>query len=655
MQRATTQVGSVTPAELRRGGWDVPPILAKETSSLAWLNTLDMPAIVELYRTPQAFFETCQGVHLDSSVGYFSATPTQLRFLDHVHRYRWTNAKKGRQAMITTAYGLGVLLRDCQYLTGLQGVLIADTRETAEMVFERLVFAYERQDPMVKMPLARGDRPAVRHMKFIHGGGISVLTMGSKAPAVGRSIDRLHITEFGEAQWQEQAAVSMFPTVAKRPSVRVVLEGTPGRSGSYDHAMWLRALGGKGRFAPLFLYWFDEAANAVDLWGDPRKKVEAIAARHEGDLREWLARAMDLGDPSAFGQDELAEAVCRATFESLPEPVLRDVFLDVLTDEERRYFDDTGRATLRHAAYRRDALDTEFAGDGRLFSAKFPKNSLDGWIGSLRPVMPVDALAAMIPGALPDGAFPVGDSACFEVEPPASGASYVITADPAHYGSTGDPSALTVWRVLPDSGMRLAAFWQGREDPGRFASRIVTAQTRYTTRLAQGDPTVIAVESNAMGAVQSLVDRGIDGLFWCEREKPGWFATEPRVQRAEARAVDMLRQGKVEIRAASVLTQIADYDGSQRTKRSRGPGGLRHHFDLARCFLIAADIVAGSWFPDDAAATEEAPGDESQRPGRRPGVTWADMDADRKQRQSARRIQVLGPGDWDIPAEALEG
>lgn len=635
MQRDDFVPGSVSASDLVAAGWSVPQLLARSPARLCWHPDLDMEAVVALYTRPHTFFNTCQGVRDDASTGYFTATPTQRQVLDFVHQNAWSDIKKGRQGKTSTAIALGVLLRDCQYLEGMQGVLIADTRETAEMLFERIVYAYEREDESVRMPLARGKRPATRHIKFVHGGGVTVLTMGSKAPAVGRSIDRLHISEFGEAQWQEQAATNMFPTVAKRPNAMVILEGTPGLAGSHDEKMWRSALLGRGRFKALFLPWYEEAANRVPgIYGEARDRLLTLSA------------VMPSGaDP---GSD--ADTLAATPFSEMPDDE-RAVVLDaMLTEEERAYFGSIPGACLLNVLFRRAALDTEFAGDPRLFSAEYPKDPYDGWLGSKHPIMPHDAVKALLARAKPDGAFPVAPGGCFEIHAPEPKAAYLIVGDPAHYGETGDPSALTAWRVQEER-MQLVSFWQGREDPGRFAARVAAVQERYSTRLALGEPTTIAIESNAMGCIQALLDAGVDGLFWCERKKPGWFASDQRILRGEGRAVDLLRKGLVEIAAESVLQQIVDYDGSKREKRGRTPDGERHHFDLARTFIIAADVARTLSFVDEGGQDEDAP---KRAPDERPGVSWRMYDRWRKAEEDRNRGSPLGPGLYATPQGLYE-
>jgi hypothetical protein len=80
---------------------------------------------------------------------------------------------------------------------------------------------------------------------------------------------------------------------------------------------------------------------------------------------------------------------------------------------------------------------------------------------------------------------------------PQNKSSYLITADPAGYGRSGDKSALTVWDAV---SRKEVAFWEDREDPGRFAARLMRVQGHYNGAL-------LAVESNAMACIAVLKDK----------------------------------------------------------------------------------------------------------------------------------------------------
>ena len=481
-----------------------------------------------MFSTPDAFVSMCQIVREDETIGYMNPTNIQRHVLEAYDKHNWIMVNKFRQAKITTV-SVMLLLRDCMYLEGVKGLLIAERQDTAEDIFERILFAYNRMPEDVRMPLESGRKAGATQMHFCHGGGIKVLTAGSKSPAIGRSIDRLVITEFGEAQWQRKAAINIFPTVNKRPNAKVILESTPGRAGSHHEQMWRSALEGTSRFHPVFLEW----------WQDPSCTSKADTKLPSAEEREYLSKHPGM-DPD-------------------------------------------------NLAFRRQALGTEFVGDPRLFSSKYPSDPYDGWLGNTSPVMPADALKEALARAMQDP--PLGMYACHEMTEPKPGRSYLITADPAGFGAAGDKSALTVW----DAEERVeVAFWEGRESPDRFERRLRAVQDRYNMAM-------IAVESNAAACIAILKENNTKNLLWTNRNHPGWYATDKRIQEAEALLVRMLHQKDIELRSRGLLHQLLNYDGS-RKKRVKGMDGTTHHFDRARTAVMAADILSKRYFTRPAPA-----------------------------------------------------
>jgi hypothetical protein len=252
--------------------------------------------IKALFSTPDAFVSMCQIVREDESIGFMTPTYTQRKLLEAYHDNNWLIVNKFRQAKITTI-SVMLLLRDCMYLEGVKGLLIAERQDTAEDIFERILFAYQRLPDDVRMPLAPGKKAGATQMQFIHGGGIKVLTAGCRSPAIGRSIDRLVITEFGEAQWQKKAAINIFPTVNKRVNAKVILESTPGRAGSHHEQMWRSAMEGTSRFHPLFLEWWeDDSCIALEKGFTPTTMEREYQAKHPGmSLRNLAFRRRALG------------------------------------------------------------------------------------------------------------------------------------------------------------------------------------------------------------------------------------------------------------------------------------------------------------------------------------------------------------------------
>ena len=371
-------------------------------------------------KRPEAFCSMCQIVREDETTGFLEPTPAQIQVIRAIEANAWTFVTKYRQAKITTVVILHLLLRDCMYLQGVEGVLIADTNDTAEMAFRRIRYAYENLPPEVKMPLVSGSKGSKRELEFIHGGRIVIKSLESRSPAVGHSIDRLHITELGEAVHQRRAIVNLFPGINKRPNAKLVIESTPGKAGTYHERMWHEALRGEGRFHPVFLDWWRDATCQID--------------------------------PTGIN----------------------------FTEEELEYMAKCSGMTHRALAFRRQRLSSEFVGDTRLYDSKYPPDAVSGWLGSSRPRMPEMALREQYLSSADDpdvGSYGVG-----EFEPPIPGRKYEIYADPCGFGSTkGDPAALTIFDL---ETMEEVAVWSDREDPDRFAVRISLAAERYNNARA---------------------------------------------------------------------------------------------------------------------------------------------------------------------------
>ena len=138
-----------------------------------------------LFATPDAFVSMCQIVREDETTGYMEPTHTQKKLLRAYDENRWLMVNKFCQAKITTV-SVMLLLRDCMYLSGVKGLLIAERQDTAEDIFERILFAYNRLPADVKMPLTPGKKAGATQMQFIDGGGSKVLTTGGRLAAMGR-------------------------------------------------------------------------------------------------------------------------------------------------------------------------------------------------------------------------------------------------------------------------------------------------------------------------------------------------------------------------------------------------------------------------------------------------------------------------------------
>ena len=527
---------------------------------------MDAAAVHQMFSVPEAFVSMCKIVREDETTGYLNPTQAQIRTIRAIEANRWTFVTKYRQAKITTITLMHLLLRDCMYLQGIAGMLIADTNATAEMAFRRLRFAYENLPEPVKMPLAAGSKGSKKELEFIHGGNIIIKSLEGRAPAVGHSIDRLHITELGEAIHQQKAIINLFPGINKRPNAKLVVESTPGRAGSYHERMWHEALRREGQFFPLFLEW----------WKDETCRVSV---------------------PSNF----------------LP------------TEEELEYMGQRRGMTMENLCFMRTRLRSEFVGDTRLFSAKYPCDPYDGWIGSQRPMMPEDILRTLLDTALEDPT--EGSYGCGEFEAPIEGQQYEVYADPTGFGSVGDPAALTVFHK---NDLREVAVWSGRESPDRFAVRIRLVCKRYNNARA-------VVESNHAGCITALRELNVKITY--SKRQPGWYATHKRIAQSEFALVRLLREEDLIIRSRSGLQQLLRYDGDF-SRRERGDDDAGHHFDRARTYIMAADMLSKvKRYNDRRAARQRSDAEEMQqeiKPGQIPfGLFDRKRDTMRRSRQES--------------------
>lgn len=474
----------------------------------------------------QNFTQSCRIVREDQSIGLLGLEPQQRAVLDAWEHHRWIMVVKYRQAKVSTALALA-LLGMIEYGEALQGVFIAERYETAETVWNRASYAYGAQPKETQIPLFAGTSAANRMMKFSHNGAIRVISGGGKAPAIGNSPDRVVVTEYADVPDPDNFNMHFFPTINKRPKARVAFEHTPGTFQSVPHGMWLKALEGKGRFHPVFLKW----------WLDP----SIVPITEDGNRRSC---------------DDL-----------------------VPTNEEINLAEHMVGITKAHLQFRRDALDTEFHGDIHLFDHKYPPSEYEGWISNKSPVIPLQAVQWLIARQTQ-----TADHVEHVYEDPDldnEDRPYLLTCDPAGWGETGDPSALTLWDAWE---RREVLSWSGREDPGQLAQRIMAIQRRYGVKRTQ-----VAVESNKGECLSALIAYGCPNLYYHNEHSPGFPATTQSNADALTDLVDLLRHQDITIRTQATLHQLLQWDGTGRKRKAKSAEGT-HHFDRAVTCRIAAHI-----------------------------------------------------------------
>lgn len=239
---------------------------------------------------------------------------------------------------------------------------------------------------------------------------------------------------------------------------------------------------------------------------------------------------------------------------------------------ELRIMEELEGITYGHLAFRRQRLDTEFVGEDSKFRHKYPYGPYDGWTTESGNVLPSDSLLHM----LADATTTIDNNEHY-YEEREEGCPYVLTCDPAGYGSDGDPSAITLWNAWDHSEVMS---WSGREDPGRLAARILRIQQAWDCE--------VVVESNAPACVQALVGMRCPKLYHTGPSHPGWYMTSVGKSAAIVVLVEMLRAGEMKLHTKATIHQLLQWDGESR-KRGKGEHG-RHHFDRAITVMIAAAV-----------------------------------------------------------------
>lgn len=239
------------------------------------------------------------------------------------------------------------------------------------------------------------------------------------------------------------------------------------------------------------------------------------------------------------------------------------------TDEERELQRLYAGMTRGHIAFRRFVLNGPTCnGDERLFARQYPYDEMSGWSADGVPALPAEPLNALLPQTGAD---------IYDPLHPLPGHEYLIACDPAGYGSSGDPSAWTLWDR--NDAVEVGT-WSGRIEPVALANRLAVLGRRFNN--AQ-----VVIESNAAACISSLMSIGYPAVYHTSATHPGWYRTSQAKDRAHGRLVRALNAGRFNVRSKAGLLQLMAYDGTK-------PRGQGHHWDRVDAYLMAADILVSA-------------------------------------------------------------
>lgn len=513
-----------------------------------YTHELDSAEIVRFFREDDAFSRHCTFVHeiTGEKLKGLPSTDWQLLIIRLWNLWHFINVNKPRQARTSEAF-LRETLKHAEYRVACRAILAVNKDSVAIELFRRLNDNYENQDKAIQVPLRKGASSGSKNsITFIHGGGIDVVSAQERAPSVGASPRILWLSEFSKiapSERQKDTYKNLLPGGAKKPDLMVGRESTPGVSGDYAHLHWLNDLAGKTRYFPVFLNWLRS--------------------------REYM---------------------------KTPEPGWRP------NDIERELIDLWG-GSVEHARFIHD-IWMDFGEDWEAVWNMYPRGETDGWeSASGSSGFPADAFRADLPEVTEGRSCPIiaNIRGFYELRKPEEEEAVLLVCDPASGVGKGDPTGIV---AFSEKGDQIAEFI-GRVDPLRAADIIGDAAVYY--RDLTGVKPVVAIESNKGEVATALRDRRRLGdeaacafEFYNDRRhnvganEIGWYSTEGKKKRAETRLVSNKRRGSLILRGKATVTQCGSYDRETAWKREGG-----HHFELAICAIIGADVmVTLGWLGD---------------------------------------------------------
>ena len=231
--------------------------------------------------------------------------------------------------------------------------------------------------------------------------------------------------------------------------------------------------------------------------------------------------------------------------------------------------------THGHLQFRREMLADAFAGDARRFENQYPSDPLEGWTTTLTPALPADDIRGLLPGRK--------DPPYMHAwEPPQHGHQYLLCADPNSYGTSGDPSAYTLWDATTRTEV---AAWSDRVDPAKLGQDLASMARKFNNAL-------LAIESNSAACITAAQNTGYRRLWFnnSNPDHPGWYRTAQAKERATVALVSALQSKQFSVRSAQGLAQLLSWDGVDSRR-----GG--HHWDRLVTYQMAADLFNLAHFP----------------------------------------------------------
>lgn len=477
----------------------------------------------------------------ETIVSYYS----QDSLIEGMDETYWLTILKSRQGGSSNTNGLCIYPM-VSYTPGLTAVVAADTKDRANIVFDRINLTHNMWPEAIRTD--RESSNEFRSHTTVINSKIKVESMEKEDVGVGLSADIFVGSETPLWSNAEKQMSALIPAMINRKRSRMVLESTPqplsAPSGQYWMDHWLDTLTGDGRWRGVFVPFWDSKINSRP-WPKGQKPT-----------LDELRLLDQFGGTDAAGHPGLT--------------------LDNL--EFRRWIMATDKAVRRNPD---------------LFRVWYPFDDQTCWIDQGTGVVPNHAIERHLRQTLypEDGMYNEFPDP-YPVNPDAI---YLIVADPAGYGQ--DHHAFHVLEMWHEEWIQVASFGASYKahgiDPNKFAEILFKTGEKFNWAK-------IAVERTGVGLGPNMLLQNMryPNLHYDDMNKPG--VHKGNQEEWLEKFIDALMD-KLVIRGKKTALQVKGYRHDKMTEKTQraellrpdSSGGRRErgHWDKVSALMIAP-IVA---------------------------------------------------------------
>ena len=523
--------------------------------------------------------------HLQNSILDFVANTPR----DEDGYNKWLLVVGSRQTGKSACTTLATYMKTA-YHPGTYAAVIADNKDRTEDLFRHINMCHELMDERVRARTISCRES--RQLSFEHQAKIRTLTAGSSMVGIGRSVDFLHLSE--ACFWEDYAGVwsAMRPALVNRRNAVIIKECTPStmdmpsaeayRDEAYD------ARKGIGRSEFLFAPFYSSSL-CERRWD----KSQIL------DAKETLLIEKHGPFSPDFASHLLAWMV--STNGKGGDPM---------------YASSVPWITYLNLAFRRQEIssDKKIRRNPELFEVWYPSDPITCWVVPGGAAIPSQALlrherSILTPWRPPDGCYQ-------EYANPKPGARYVLAADPAGFGMSGDEASFVVLECWIDSIEVVAEYSTARSNTIEFAHKICQVAKRYndaftaveSNGVGMGALSILAMASEKTGTVLVTpmgeeVRVHIKNLVWSgknDNQVPGIPSSAGYKKASMAYLVDALLDTLV-LRSEALFEQLRTYKRDKEVEDSEqtkilNPGTVgkkrraKHHWDRVSALML------GVWY-----------------------------------------------------------